>query len=109
MRIRSLLRVLGWLVEMFAAFLAVALFLRWRRASFDFATRGPIFWLMPILLYLSAGLSQLAPLLVGGSGTVTDGGGQVWPVHALHETAAPMALLVMLPTSLPAIRQLYKS
>ena len=98
----------GWFGEMFVAFFAVTLFLRWRHASFGFEARGRTFWAMPVLLYLAAGLSQIAPLLSAGRGTVMDRGGQVWPIHALHETAVLVALLVMLPASLLALRQLYK-
>lgn len=100
---------LGWFIEMFLAFLAVSIFLVKRGASFDFSGRSRAFWLMPIALYLAAGLSQITPWLLSEDGKVLDQGGQVWPVHAVHDAAVLMALLTMLPASLLAIYRLCKS
>lgn len=99
---------LGWFIEMFLAFLVVAFLLNRRGASFDFAGRPRIFWLVPILFYLAAGLSQIAPWFLSSGGRVVDQAGQVWPVQALHDAAILMALLTMLPVSLLAIYRLYK-
>ena len=99
---------LGWLVEMFAAFLAVGLFLRRRGARFDISARPKAFWLVPLLLYLAAGLCQVAPWMTAGAGTVTDHAGQVWPVAALHGAAVLTALSTMLPFTLLAAHRLYK-
>jgi len=100
---------LGWFIEMLLAFLAAALFLNCRGVLLDFAGRGRSFWLMPILLYLAAGLSQVAPWLLSGKGEVTAMNGQAWPVQAIHDTAVLAALLTMLPTSLAAIYRLCRN
>ncbi|MBA2589032.1 MAG: carotenoid biosynthesis protein [Alphaproteobacteria bacterium] len=99
---------LGWFVEIIA-FLAVTIFLRARGAQFDFAARPRSFWLVPIALYLAAGLSQVAPWLLAPDGSVTDGAGVVWRIRDLHEAAVLVALLTMVPTSLLALYRLART
>jgi uncharacterized membrane protein len=99
----------GWFVAMFAAFLAVTLFLRMRGKSFDFASWPRSFWLIPILLYLAAGLSQIAPWLLAPDGSVADQAGTVWRIRDLHAAAVLVAMLTMVPTSLLAMYRLWRT
>ena len=85
----------GWFFEMLIVFATVRIFLRWRGAVFDFSTRS--FWLVPILLYLAAGLSQVAPWLTAGDAQVLDAAGHVWSALAIHRAAVLVAVLGMAP------------
>lgn len=100
---------LGWFVEMFIAFLTVTLFLRVRATSFDFAAQPRSFWLVPILLYMAAGLSQIVPWLLAPDGSVTDQAGMVWRIGDLHAAAVLVAMLTMLPTGLLAMVRLWRT
>ncbi len=77
-------------------------------ALFDFASWPRTFWLIPILVYLAAGLSQIAPWLLAPDGSVTDQADAVWRIRDLHATAVLVALLTMLPTSLLAMNRLWR-
>jgi putative membrane protein len=100
---------LGWFGEMFIAFLAVTLFLRSRNAALDLSSRSRGFWMMPIFLYLSAGLCQIVPWLVSPGGIVMDGAGTAWQVRDIHAAAVVTMLLTMAPTGLLALYRLWRT
>ena len=67
--------------------------------------RAPLFWAIPVLSYLAAGLCHLPPLL-DADARLVDGGGHVWSASDLRETAAVVMLFTMTPTALMALLRL---
>lgn len=97
---------LGWFLTTWTFFQLIALALFARPAK-PRSPRPRTFWLLPILLYLAAGFSQIAPWLTDGGGRVTDPGGGVWSAADLRETAVIVMLFTMLPTATLALLRLF--
>ena len=97
--------VLGWLLVTWLYFQAFAGLAYRRRAKAPYAPRPPLFWAIPILLYLAAGLAHL-PQLAAPDATLVDARGRAWSASDLRETAAIVMLCTMAPTSLLALLRL---
>jgi putative membrane protein len=72
--------------------------------------RGPqavdpksLFWLIPIILYLGAGLCQIVPLLTTGDEVVVDAADRHWRARDLRETMVIVMTATMLATSVLAL------
>jgi uncharacterized membrane protein len=97
----------GWFLTTWLFFQAFAFVGYVRRNRPSQALRSEAFWSIPILLYLSTGLSNIAPLF-DANARVTDAGGRVWFAADIRETAAIVALFTMTPTSLLALARLWQ-
>ena len=95
---------LGWYLTVWIYFQLIALFLFMTRGAFEQRTdqRSNRFWLVPLLLYLGVGLSQIWPLLGGEKAVVMDAAGRTWRAHDLRETAVIVMMVTMLSTSMLA-------
>jgi putative membrane protein len=96
---------LGWLLVTWLFFQGFALFAYARRDRGAYRSSSRLFWSIPILLYLAAGLCHL-PLLLAPDTRLIDPGGGVWSAVALRQTVAIVMLLTMTPTSLLALMRL---
>lgn len=96
---------LGWFLTTWLYFQLFALAAYRRRAMAPYPPRSRLFWAVPILLYLAAGLCHLPPLMSPGARLV-DAGGRAWSAADLRETAAIVALFTMTPTGLLALLRL---
>ena len=102
---------LGWYLEVWIFFQLFACwqFRRKNGRSTRTVNRGSLFWLIPIVLYLGAGLCQIFPLLTAGDGVVIDAAGQRWRTHDLRETAVIVMMATMLATSVLALLRWFDS
>ena len=96
---------LGWFLVTWLYFQGYALFAYRRRTQAPLRSRAPLFWAVPVLLYLAAGLCHLPPLL-DPDARLTDGGGRTWSASDLRETAAVVMLFTIAPTALLALLRL---
>ena len=98
---------LGWYLTTWLFFQLFALVL-WRRRDLPpHPARSRGFRAVPILFYLAAGLSQLAPFLADGDRQLVDAAGHAWSAADLRETAMVVLLAGMLPTSVLALLRLF--
>jgi len=96
---------LGWLLVTYLYFQGFSFFLYMRRMKPAHPIRSRPFWLVPILLYLAAGLCYISPLFDANERLV-DAAGRVWWATNLRETTVIVMLVTMLPTSLLALLRL---
>jgi uncharacterized membrane protein len=96
---------LGWFGVTWLYFQGFALFAWRRRAQDPPRPRSRLFWAIPVLLYLAAGLCHLRPLF-DPDARLVDGGGHVWSASDLRESAAVVMLFTMTPTVLLALLRL---
>jgi putative membrane protein len=96
---------LGWFLVTWLYFQGFALFAYRRRVKGAARSHSRLFWAVPVLSYLAAGLCHLPPLL-DADARLTDGGGRVWSASDLRETAAVVMLFTMAPTVLLALLRL---
>lgn len=92
----------GWFGEMLLVFLLAA---PWLKP--DLAKRHRSFWFFPILLYIAAGASQIAPWLLDAEGISLDGSGHSWPTGAIHAASVLIFCLTMLPSGALALWRLH--
>ena len=98
----------GWFLVTFTYFLLFSLVVYARRERPAYRDRPALFWSIPILLYMAAGLSHLPPLADQDS-LLLDAGHRVWAANDLRETAVIQMLFTMRPTSLLALLRLAHS
>ena len=96
---------LGWFLVTWLYFQGFALFAYSRRTQGPSGAHAKLFWAVPVLSYLTAGLCHLPPLL-DADARLVDGGGGVWSASDLRETAAVVMLFTMTPTALMALLRL---
>ena len=96
---------LGWFLVTWLYFQGFALFAYLRRTQGRGRPHSQLFWAVPVLWYLAAGLCHLPPLL-DADARLVDGGGRVWSASDLRETAAIVMLFTMTPTVLLALLRL---
>jgi putative membrane protein len=96
---------LGWFLTTYIYFQIFALIAFIRRNRRGYTARSALFWSVPILLYLAAGLCHIPPLLDRDSQLV-NAGHKVWSAADLRETTVIVMLFTMLPTSLLALLRL---
>jgi uncharacterized membrane protein len=96
---------LGWFLVTYLYFQGFSLFLYMRRMKSVHPIRSRAFWVVPILLYLAAGLCYIPPLFDANERLV-DAAGRIWWATDLRETAVIVMLFTMLPTSLLALLRL---
>lgn len=96
---------LGWLLVTWLYFQAFALLAYRMRDKPDYAPRPRLFWAIPVLLYLAAGLARIPPLLAPDARLV-DAGGRAWSAADLRETGVIVMLATMAPTSMLALLRL---
>jgi uncharacterized membrane protein len=96
---------LGWLLVTWLYFQVFAIFAYARRTRAAHPARSRVFWVIPILIYLAAGLCHLPPLAAHDV-TLVDAGGRTWSAADLRETAAIVMLFTMAPTSILALSRL---
>ncbi len=99
----------GWLLTSWLFCQAFALYLRDEpRATIRAQGRSRAFRLIAILFYLSAGLTNITPWLLGQTGNAMDGIGHVWQIHDIRETAVVLVTVTMGFTALLALFRLYR-
>jgi uncharacterized membrane protein len=96
---------LGWFLVTWLYFQGFALFAYRRRNQAPLRSHSQLFWAIPVLLYLAAGLCHLPPLF-DADARLVDGGGRAWSASDLRETAAVVMLFTMTPTVLMALLRL---
>ncbi|WP_244395873.1 carotenoid biosynthesis protein [Beijerinckia indica] len=96
---------LGWLLVTWLYFQGFAIYSYKRRRHDAYPLFYRLFWSLPILLYLAAGLCRLPPLLASDS-TLVDAAGHIWSAADIRETAVIAMLFTMVPTSLLALLRL---
>ena len=96
---------LGWLLVTWLYFQGFALFAYRRRLQGAYPRSSRLFWAIPVLLYLAAGLCHLPPLL-DPDARLADASGRTWSAADLRETAAIVMLFTMAPSSLLALWRL---
>jgi putative membrane protein len=96
---------LGWLLVTWLYFQAFAIVAYMRRNRAPYPSRRRRFWMLPILLYLAAGLCHLPPLLAPDASLI-DAGGRTWSAADLRETAVIVMIFTMAPTSILALMRL---
>ncbi len=96
---------LGWYLTVWIFFQAFACwqFSRRNSRSTRIVDQRSLFWLIPILLYLGAGLCQIMPLFTTPDGVVVNAAGQHWHVRDLRETTVIVMTATMLATSVLAL------
>ena len=96
---------LGWYLTVWVFFQAFACWQFSRRNNRPTQTvdRRSLFWLIPIFLYLGAGLCQVVPLFTTEDAVVVDAAGQHWRAHDLRETTVIVMTATMLATSVLAL------
>ena len=99
---------LGWSLVTYLYFQAFSFFLYLRRSRPPHPHRTRTFWVVPILLYLAAGLCHIPPLF-DANASLTDAGGRGWLASDLRETTVVVLLYTMAPTSLLALLRLLDS
>jgi uncharacterized membrane protein len=98
---------LGWLLTSWLFYQAFALYLNRRRyVSARSAEPARALRLVAILLYLSSGLTQVTPFLIGQSGEAADAANHVWRIEDLRETTVVILLFTMVFTSMLAALRL---
>ena len=96
---------LGWFLVTWLYFQGFALFACRRRTQESPRPHSQLFWAIPVLSYLAAGLCHL-PRLFDADARLVDGGGRVWSASDLRETAAVVMLFTMTPTAFVALLRL---
>ncbi|MGZ3259364.1 MAG: carotenoid biosynthesis protein, partial [Croceibacterium sp.] len=96
---------LGWFLVTWLYFQGYALFAYRRRTQAPLRSHSRLFWAVPVLSYLAAGLCHL-PRLLDPDARLLDGGGRAWSASDLRETAAVVMLFTMTPTVLLALLRL---
>lgn len=100
----------GWLLTSWLFYQTFALYLRRQRATAVQGARLSRKWpLIAILFYLSAGLTQVTPWLMGQSGAVADAAGHVWRIEELRETTVVVMMFTMAFTAMLATLRLAKA
>ena len=96
---------LGWYLTVWIFFQAFAWWQFFRRGGqpIQAVDRRSTFWLVPIIMYLGAGLCEVLPLLTTGAVVVVDAAGQQWRAHDLRETTVIVMTATMLATSVLAL------
>jgi uncharacterized membrane protein len=96
-------RLTSWLFyQAFAVYLSRRGVIVARPATDD----GKAFRLVAIVIYLSSGLTNLTPWLIGQSGEVTDAAGHLWRVSDLRAATVITMLFTMFFTSVLAVLRL---
>ncbi|MGA7805609.1 carotenoid biosynthesis protein [Bradyrhizobium sp.] len=99
---------LGWLLTAWLFFTVFALYLR---RSFRLAPAGRTASIklqaVAILFYVSAGLTQFVPWMMGQTGDVADAAGYHWRIGDIREATVAILLLTMCFTALLAAFRLY--
>lgn len=98
---------LGWFLTTYLYFQAFSLFLYVRRTHPPIPGHSRLFWAIPVLLYLAAGLCHLPPLFDANM-RIVDAGGRIWSASDLRETSVIVMLFTMLPTSLLALFNIWR-
>ncbi len=96
---------LGWYLTVWVFFQAFACWQFSRRNSrlTQAMDRKSLFWLIPIFLYLGAGLCQVLPLFTADDAVIVDPAGQRWRARDLRETTVIVMAATMLATSVLAL------
>jgi putative membrane protein len=100
----------GWLLTAWLFYQAFALYLRRHRDALRHAAaRSRAFRLVAVVFYLSAGLTHLVPWLLGQAGETVDGGGHIWRIQDVRESAVLVMIFTMGFTALLAIARLWRA
>ena len=97
---------LGWLLTAWLFYQAFAVYLGRRNAPVLAIGRDRTLGLTAILFYLSSGLTQVTPWIIGQSGEVTDATDHVWRVQDLRESTVVIMLFTMVFTSVLSVLRL---
>jgi uncharacterized membrane protein len=98
----------GWLLTAWLFFQMFALYLRRQNGAWMLA-RQKTLDAIAILFYVSSGLTQIVPWMMGQSGEVTDAAGHIWKIAELREAAVATMMFTMLFTALLSALRLTKS
>jgi uncharacterized membrane protein len=98
----------GWLLTAWLFFQMFALYLRGRRGPWMQDNQTALN-AIAILFYLSGGLTQIVPWMMGQSGEVTDAVGHVWKIQQLREATVATMMFTMLFTALLSALRLAKA
>lgn len=96
---------LGWFLTVWVFFQTFA-YWQYRqkdRRPFQAVNPKSHFWLIPMLLYLAAGLCQVLPLFTTADAIIVDAAGQHWRTRDLRETTVIVMAATMLATSVLAL------
>jgi uncharacterized membrane protein len=97
----------GWFLTAWLFYLAFALYLRRQPDALRHAAaRSRAFRLLAVVFYLTAGLTHLTPWLLGQAGEAADGGGHIWRIQDLRESAVLTMIFTMGFTALLALVRL---
>jgi len=96
---------IGWLLTSWTFYQLFALYLA-SRGQVRRIRRIRALRFAAILFYLSSGITQLTPWLMGQGGEVADAAGHVWRVQDLRETTVAVMLFTMFFTSMLAALRL---
>jgi putative membrane protein len=97
----------GWLLTAWLFFQAFALYLRRHADALTRAAlRGRTFRLLAVVFYLGSGLTHLTPWLLDQRGETADGGGHMWRIQDLRESAVLVMIFTMGFTALLAFARL---
>jgi putative membrane protein len=97
----------GWLLTAWLFYQAFALYLRQHAAALTHAAaQSRAFRLLAVVFYLCAGLTHLTPWLAGQAGETADGGGHIWRIQDLRESAVLVMIFTMGFTALLAFARL---
>ena len=96
---------LGWYLTVWIFFQAFAYwqFAQRNKQAFQAVDRRSLFWLIPIFMYLGAGLCQVLPLFTTEDAIIVDAGGRHWRAYDLRETTVIVMSATMLATSVLAL------
>lgn len=98
---------LGWYLTTWLIFQTVAGLLFYRRDRSPYRARSSVFWSMPVLFYLAAGLCHV-PRLRDADALLRDGAGRPWSAADLRQTAVVVLLVTMVPSALLALLALIR-
>jgi uncharacterized membrane protein len=98
----------GWLLTAWLFFQMFALYIRRRRGPWMQDNQTALN-AIAILFYLSGGLTQIVPWIMGQSGEVTDAVGHVWKIQQLREATVATMMFTMLFTALLSALRLAKA
>jgi putative membrane protein len=97
----------GWLLTAWLFFQMFALYLR-RRSGPWMQDNQRALNAIAVLFYLSGGLTQIVPWMMGQSGEVTDPAGHIWKIAELREATIATMMFTMLFTALLSALRLAK-
>jgi putative membrane protein len=100
----------GWLLTAWLFYLAFALYLRQHPDALKrAAAQSRTFRLLAVAFYLSSGLTHLVPWFLDQTGETADGGGHIWRIQDLRESAVLVMIFTMGFTALLALARLSRA